>query len=180
MKMAVYFDEIGIFTVAGRVLLETINEIRQDVHAVALRQHVMNEKLPKISECVINPSEYKKSTHNNTFLDVMEICSFFRKSIKEQVKKFSGTPPLRSTDLDYTFRWGQQSENASYKPLQEHLLQFGIYTEIVGEGQGLPDGILYHQELWTLKKNTLLRSEDLRKKAKHLSSSTSCEDALTS
>jgi hypothetical protein len=34
---------------------------------------------------------------------------------------------------------------------------------VIGEGQGLPDGLLYRQELWTLKKNTLLRSEDLRK-----------------
>jgi hypothetical protein len=33
----------------------------------------------------------------------------------------------------------------------------------VSEGQGLPDGLLYHEELWTLKKNTSLRSEDLRK-----------------
>ncbi|RZJ98992.1 MAG: hypothetical protein EOO46_23050, partial [Flavobacterium sp.] len=56
--------------VAGGALLETIKEMREEnkemreeVHSVALRQHIMNEKLPKITEVFITPSEYKKSKH---------------------------------------------------------------------------------------------------------------------
>ena len=51
-----------------QALLETIQEMREEykemreeVHSVALRQHIMNEKLPNITEVIITPSEYKKS-----------------------------------------------------------------------------------------------------------------------
>ncbi|RYG94626.1 hypothetical protein EON65_57210, partial [archaeon] len=61
--------------VTGGALLETIKEMREEskemrdeLHSVALRQHIMNEKLPKITEVFITPSEYKKSKHKETFL----------------------------------------------------------------------------------------------------------------
>jgi hypothetical protein len=34
---------------------------------------------------------------------------------------------------------------------------------MIGEGDALPDGLLYYERLWTLKRNILLRSADLTK-----------------
>jgi hypothetical protein len=45
----------------------------------------------------------------------------------------------------------------------KHLTDKGISVVCVAGGQSLPDDLLYNEELWTLKKNTSLRSEDLRK-----------------
>jgi hypothetical protein len=149
--------------IGGEALLETIREMREEVHSVALRQHIMNEKLPKITEVFITPSEYKKSKHKETFLDLMEIFGFGRVRIDSKIEQFTGAQPLKSAELDYTFRWEGQLESASYEPLLKHLLEHGICAVKIGEGQGLPDALLYHEELWTLKRNTSLRSEDLRK-----------------
>jgi hypothetical protein len=94
----------------------------------------------------------------------MEIFGFGRVHIASKIEVFAGAHPLKSAELDYTFRWEGQLESASYEPLLKHLLDHGICAVKIGEGQGLPDALLYHEELWTLKRNTSLRSEDLRKK----------------
>lgn len=38
--------------------------MKENQQTVALTQHVMNERLPKITEVYVTPSEYKKSKHN--------------------------------------------------------------------------------------------------------------------
>lgn len=161
--MCSYRFACAVGAVAGGTLLEEIRELKEEVHSLALRQHVMNEKLPKITEACITPSECMKSKHTDTFMDLMEIFGFGRGSVANKVETFSGTPPLKSAELDFTFHWDGQVESASYEPLQKHLRDRGISTVNVGEGQGLPGGLLYREELWTLKKNTSLRSEDLIK-----------------
>jgi len=89
---------------------------------------------------------------------------FGRERIASKVEAFTGTYPLKSEELNYAHQWKQgQHEPDSYKGLQEHLRTYGIDTIVVGEGHGLPDNILYHEELWTLKRNTSLRSEEWRK-----------------
>lgn len=116
-----------------------------------------------INEVLINPSEYQKSIHNETFLDLMDVVGFGRVTIASQVLPFSGDLPLRSDELDFSFRWEGQPESASYEPLLQHLLDRGIHAVRVSEREGLSSGLLYREELWTLKKNISLRSEDLRK-----------------
>ena len=96
-------------------------------------------------------------------MDLMEIFGFGRVHIASKIEVFDGVHPLKSAELDYTFRWEGQLESASYEPLLKHLLDHGICAVKIGEGQGLPDALLYHEELWTLKRNTSLCSEDLRK-----------------
>jgi hypothetical protein len=144
-------------------LLKTIEKISEEIHTINLRQHVMNEKLPKITEVLITPSEYKKSMHNQTFLDLMGIFGFSRTHIAKQIVVYDGAPPSRSAELDYTFRWDGQEEFASYEPLLQHLRDHGICAVRVDKGQDLPDSLLYDEEFWTLKRNTSLRSKDLRK-----------------
>jgi hypothetical protein len=146
-----------------KVMKEEVQEVATEVHALSLRQHVMNEKLPKITDVRITPSEYKKSTHKEVFLDVMEMVGFGRMNLSERVTKFEGTLE-RSTEFDFSYSWVKgESESSSYEPLMEHLTKYGISVVCVDGGQGLPDGLLYNEELWTLKKNTSLRSEELRK-----------------
>ncbi len=136
--------------------------MNEEIHAVNLRQHIMNEKLPKVSEVCITPSEYKKSVHKEIFLDLMEMFSFGRTAITKQIVEFDGALPSRSAELDYTFHWDGQEEIASYEPLLQHLRDRGIFAVRVDKGQNLPDGFLYREELWTLKRNTSLSSKDLR------------------
>ena len=146
------------------VLEETMKELAKEVHAISLRQHVMNEKLPKIIDVRITPSEYKKSTHKQEFLDVLDVLGLGRMIMSQRVTKFEGTLE-RSNELDFSYNWtkGQSEESDSYEPLMKHLTDKGLSVVCVDGGQGLPDGLLYHEEIWSLKQNTSLRSEDLRK-----------------
>jgi hypothetical protein len=80
------------------------------------------------------------------------------------VNEFAIFHKTRRATLDFSFSWSVgQKECDSYQPLIGHLQSHGIDAICVSEGQGLPNGLLYHEELWTLKPNILLRSEDLRK-----------------
>lgn len=47
--------------------------------------------------------------------------------------------------------------------MQAHLAANGVDAIIVDECHSLPDGVLFHEVLWSLKKMTTVRSEDLRK-----------------
>jgi hypothetical protein len=74
-----------------------MSEVKKELHAVSLFQHVMNEKLPTITEVCITPSEYKNSKHKETFLDLMETFGFGRAHITTYVKAFNGSLPARRT-----------------------------------------------------------------------------------
>lgn len=124
---------------------------------------MMNEKLPMITEVFITPTEYKKSKHKQTFMDLMEMFGFGRAHIATKIEVIAGALSLKSAELDYTFHWNGQLESASYEPLLKHLLEHKICAVKIGEGLGLPDALLYYGELWTSKRNTSLRSEVLRK-----------------
>lgn len=53
--------------------------------------------------------------------------------------------------LDWSFDWQGRSEDASYMPLKEHLQSIGIFSAVVGSGSGLPDGLLYDVDIYTLR-----------------------------
>lgn len=55
-----------------------------------------------------------------------------------------------------------KEEVDSYEPLLKHLSDNHIHGIRTDLGQGLPDGLLYFEYLWTLKKNTSIRSAELR------------------
>jgi len=129
------------------LLVSQNTELVDKIHSLELRQHVMNEKLPKLTEVFITPSEYKKSKHKETFLDLMDMLGFGRMTMTDRVKVFDGVVPHNSADLNYTFQWHELLETDSYKPLQAHLGSKGIDVTVVGDGQGLPEGLLYHEEL---------------------------------
>ena len=136
-----FLRSIKDLLVSQNTLLVSQNtELVDKIHSLELRQHVMNEKLPKLTEVFITPSEYKKSKHKETFLDML---GFGRMTMSDRVKVFDGVVPHNSADLNYTFQWHELLETDSYKPLQAHLGSKGIDVTGVGDGQGLPDGLLY-------------------------------------
>ena len=156
-------EEMQEVSLSQSVMKEELQEVTKEVHALSLRQHVMNEKLPKIIDIRITPSEYKKSTHKEAFLDVMGTVGFGRLNMSQRVEVFKDTIE-KSTEFDYCHKWVKgQPESSSYNSLVGHLTKCGIFVVCVDSGQGLPDGLLYYEEIWTLKKNISLRSEELRK-----------------
>ena len=139
-------------------------KLSTDVHALALRQHVMNEQLPKITQVFITPSEYKKSIHKEIFLDVLHVFGFGRRNMSDRVVDYMEPRPANSDTFEYNFLWEEgQPESDSYEKLMTHLCDKKLDIVCVANGQGLPDGLLYYEEIWSLKKNTTLSSEDMRK-----------------
>ena len=140
-------------------------DLKGEIHSIALSQHVLNERLPKVLDVYITPSEYKKSEHKETFLEIMEILGLGRESMALKIKNFEGHIPAQSENFDFTFRWKKgQAEKDSYIPLVEHIsTKCHLEAVVVGDGQSLPSGLLYHQEIWTLKRNLSISSADLRK-----------------
>ena len=133
--------------------------------AIALSQRVMSDHIPKILEVNLKPSEHNKSKQGEVFLDAIEILGFGRSTMASRIQvEVAGKDEVaRSDKFNYTFTWSDSQEKESYRPLQSHLKRLGIYTCIVSDGQGLANGLLYHEELWTLRKNTSIRSSDLRR-----------------
>jgi len=56
-----------------------------------------------------------------------------------------------SSDFNYTYTWGGKKETDSYEPLKQFLRTKNIFAEIVGSGNGLPGGLLYNVDIYTLK-----------------------------
>ena len=50
------------------VVKEVTKDMANEVHSVAIRQHIMSENMPKIVCYNITPSEYKKSIHKEVFI----------------------------------------------------------------------------------------------------------------
>jgi hypothetical protein len=143
-------------------LEKKIDDLAGELHTIALNQHVLKESLPKIIEVFVTPSEYKKSEYKETFLDLLEMCKLGRLTMANRIEKYSGPLPADGPLSWPEFAWGEQAESASYKPLLEHLTSCGIHAVDVSNGRGLPDGLLFHEELWTLRDNICQHSAELR------------------
>lgn len=98
-------------------VIGAVNALQEQVHALDLRQLVMNERLPRLTEVFITPSEYKKSQHQEIFLDLMDMLGFDRSAMTDRVKVFDGAILEKSAELNYSFQWKEISEADSYKPL---------------------------------------------------------------
>jgi hypothetical protein len=118
-----------------QVLLQVINDLKNEVHNVALEQHIMNEKFPEIIQVYGTPFEYNKSKHKEIFFDLLSIFGFGRSNIASKIENFTSVSPPKSAELNLSFRWGKgQQESDSYKPLLQHLCEHGICAVDVSEG----------------------------------------------
>ena len=120
--------------------------------------------MPSVIDVVITPSEFAKSSCKNVFLDVLSTCGFpeqpLRNFVQEDLSLLPSGGASMNLDLNFSFSWKGEVEEASYKPLQEFLESRNIVVKNISNGQGLIDGLLFHQEIWTLKKNILQTSGD--------------------
>jgi hypothetical protein len=64
--------------------------------------------------------------------------------------------------FNFTFNWEGRTEEVAYKPLKDFLATLGIHSHIVGSGSGLPDGLLYDVDIYTLNPKRSLTNEMLR------------------
>ena len=62
-----------------------------------------------------------------------------------------------------SFNWSGKDEDGAYEPLQSYLENNGIHSIIIGSGTGLPQGLLYNVDIYSLKKNSVISSAELRK-----------------
>jgi hypothetical protein len=63
---------------------------------------------------------------------------------------------------NFIFSWNGQTEDVSYIPLQQYLQNIGIIAVVIGSGTGLPLGLLYNVDIYSLKQNLTIRSDELR------------------
>jgi hypothetical protein len=63
---------------------------------------------------------------------------------------------------EFQFKWDGKSEQDSYVPLQEFLLRKLINSCVVGSGSGLPRGLLFNVDVYTLKPRLNITSNTLR------------------
>ena len=143
-------------------------ELKQEIHSLAMHQYIMNARMPPIMSTFITPSEYKKSEPQETFLDLIDIFGFGRSTMASRILNYQGPIPIRSDELNFVFQWNSQSESASYSPLINHMHACQLEAVLVSDGYTLPDGLLYREEIWTLKKNTSICSDELRKNDQEL------------
>lgn len=66
-----------------------------------------------------------------------------------------------SQDFNYTFQWEGRDESSSYGPLKQFLYTKNIFAQVVGSGTGLPGGLLYNVDIFTLKRFRKISSEEL-------------------
>lgn len=138
--------------------------VESKLQAIALQQHILKESIPRTHEVVITPSEAKQSKNGDLFFELVDIFGFGRITMKDRIVISNETDVL---GLDFVFEWENgKEEKDSYGPLMTHLNSHAISAICVADGKGLPNGLLFVQQLWTLKQNTSLRSEDLRKEGK--------------
>ena len=114
----------------------------------------------------MTPSEDCKSdaAHKKKYIGLMNVFTF-----PHNPEVVDGTPEdigeaFRSLcSNNFLFDWSGCNEDASYGPLQRFLRSVGVIAIVVGNGTGLPDGLLYNVDIFSLKRNLTIRSDELRK-----------------
>lgn len=134
-------------------------------HQISLLGHELTTRLPKVIDTVISLSEFAKSSHNDVFKEVLDICGFGNARLIDRVETDLALLNLANRsiliDWDYSFNFTNKQEKDCYTPLLTFLSGKDIYVQNVTNGEGLIDGLLFEQELWTLKKDIRLKSTEL-------------------
>lgn len=84
--------------------------------------HEMKNRLPKVIDFVITPSTFAKSTHNNVFMEILDLCGFPNERLDalstDDLSELKLEDRQMRNDLDYQFNFKNQQEQASYAPLE--------------------------------------------------------------
>lgn len=126
--------------------------------------HKMSERLVPITDYIITPSSCGNKSENGSapiISQLLDICGFGSTNLKDRIVKRSYPSANRALNFRYSFG-RDDDEKKSYAPLQKHLTENNIFVVNVSSGQGLLDGNLFHEELWTLKKDPFAGPRQLR------------------
>lgn len=124
----------------------------------------MSERLVPTTDYIVTPSSCGNKSETGSapiISQLLDICGFGFTNLKERIVKRSYPSANRALDFRYFFR-SDDDEKDSYAPLQKHLTENNIFVVNVSSGQGLLDGSLFHEEIWTLKKDPFAAPRQLR------------------
>ena len=106
----------------------------------------------------MTPSEDCKSTapHKKKYQSLMNAMGFENTVAPVAIDTIEA-------DEKYTFNflWGTKTEIDSYVPLLSFLTNLGIHAKVVGNGQGLTDGLLFDVDIFSLRAKRGIPSEEL-------------------
>ena len=114
------------------------------------------------TDYIITPSSCGNKSENSSapiISQLLDICGFGFANLKDRIVKMSYLSANPALKFQYSFR---SDEKDSYAPLQEHLSKNNIFVVNISSGQGLLDGNLFHEEIWSLKKDPFAGPRQLR------------------
>lgn len=148
--------------------------VEEALQPVKVSQQLLQRSLPTQYDQYITPSSNCKTdqVHTSIFSDILQLCRFGVGSLLSRVIDASPTTlpnydPNGNPDLEFQtnttpkWSWNGKEERDSYEPLGKFLKDKNIHVVDLSAGAGLPYGNLFDVQLFSLKKNLNLRSNQL-------------------
>jgi hypothetical protein len=152
-------------------LFSTLPQSNAMAHVVTMlnsindSQKLIVASIPKMIDTIISPSEFAKPLHNNVFREVLSLCGFGSESLSKRIQDSHSLLPSdtqRTLELDFIWSWDEEYKEYSFESLNKFFSSRNIHMVNVSKGENLIDGVLFHEELWTMKRNTRDSSDELR------------------
>jgi hypothetical protein len=138
-------------------LAASFNKLAASCNSLAIRIKPIL-KMAEHANIVLTPSEDCKSgdPHYNKYCSLMSALGFSH----ENKPLF-----MEITDcINFAFDFAGNTESSAYEPLKDFLCSMGLHPQIIGSGTGLPNGLLYNVDIYTLKPRRSVSSDVLREK----------------
>lgn len=137
-----------------------------DQQKIAMEQQFIKEKLPdQVMFIELNASDARKSartTEGRQFISLLESLGMAEPLIPQQYSHLPFTSSSSTSSpivLNLPEEWKDKNkeldESAAYEPLVDALVARGHYAVNVSAGQYLPDSLLFHESVWTLRKKDI-------------------------
>jgi hypothetical protein len=138
-------------------VLEAIRALTISHNSLAISMKPILE-MAEYADIVLTPSEDCKSgdLQNKKYCSLMNALGF-----SHEIKPVS----MKITDcINFVYNFAGNTESFAYEPLKDFLCSMGLHPQIIGSGTGLPNGLLYNVDIYTLKPRRSVSSDVLREK----------------
>ena len=161
------FYIIKFVMLESSLMVEAIQKLTEQMSSMNLRMLPLLEFVNYVN-VNITPSLTCKSNaeEKNKYRGLMAALQFpvnFSDIIESDMSIVDSDAVKPIYKSKFNFDWNGRSETESYQPLQEFLQTLNIHVLIIGSGSGLPDGLLYNVEIYSLKRDINIISDELRK-----------------
>jgi hypothetical protein len=120
-----------------------------DIHAMALAQSLINNKLPDVIVGIdITPSQASESKDSSGFLKLMDLLDLSIPVASSNVYSLANT----SADQQFGWNWRNRAEEDAYEPLCDYLSSLGKCCVDVNKGNFCNDRNLFSQHVWSIRK----------------------------